>query len=296
MRILKGYSKEEQKELEDAKRKYMNGGDLFHVITGFLPDTRCGLIWKKYDKADKDERISIIKDILDFYNGKAKFTGSKKYYVHFIENDEYSYLNINSEGGADLGTKFGFSHWKVKFTRDEVVAIEPKLVSFMEDVEVDNKANQVQNETQRKQLNYLENKHMRILKGYSKDEQKELEYTKKNMSYNDLLHNITGFPADTRFNLIWEKYNEADTDKRISIIRDILDFYTDKATFIVPKKYYVQLIAGDEESYLNITPDGRAQLGRNLEIDGWIVKFTIDEIAKINPQLVLFMEEVEDDE
>ena len=102
MRILKGYSKDEQKELEDAKRKYMNGGDLFHIITGFLPDTRCGLIWKKQDKADKDERISIIKDILDFYNGKAKFTGSKKYYVHLINGNDYSYLNISLYGASKL--------------------------------------------------------------------------------------------------------------------------------------------------------------------------------------------------
>ena len=72
---------------------------------------------------------------------------------------------------------------------------------------------------------------MRILKGYSKDEQKELEYARKNMSCNDLLHNITYFPANIECNPIKDKYDEADTDERISIIRDILDFYTDKAKF-----------------------------------------------------------------
>ena len=137
MRILKGYSKDEQKELEDAKRKYMNGGDLFHIITGFLPDTRCGLIWKKYDKADKDERISIIKDIVDFYNGKTKFTGSKKYYIHLINGNAYSYLNISLDGALKLHTNFEFGIWKTKFTRDEVVAIDPRFVPFMEEVEDD---------------------------------------------------------------------------------------------------------------------------------------------------------------
>ncbi|HCD08221.1 MAG TPA: hypothetical protein DEQ50_08205 [Lactobacillus sp.] len=137
---------------------------------------------------------------------------------------------------------------------------------------------------------------VRILKGYSKDERAELEYTKKNMSCNDLLHNITYFPAYAECGSIKDKYDAADTDERISIIRDILDFYTDKATFIVPKKYYVQLIAGDEESYLNITPDGRAQLGSNLEIDGLKSKFTHKEVVLIDSRFVPFMEEVEDDE
>lgn len=134
VRILKGYSKDQQKELEYA-RKNMSCNDFLHNITYFPATIECNPIKDKYDNADTDERISIIKDILDFYTDKAKFADLKKYYVHFIENDEYSYLNINSEGGAELGTKFGFGHWKTKFTRDEVVAINPKLVPFMEEVE-----------------------------------------------------------------------------------------------------------------------------------------------------------------
>lgn len=295
MRILKGYSKDEQKELEDAKRKYMNDGDLFHIITGFLPDTRCGLIWKKYDKADKDERISIIKDILDFYNGKAKFTGSKKYYIHLINGNAYSYLNISLDGALKLHTNFEFGGWKTKFTREEVVAINPKLVSFMEDVEVDNKANQVQNETYRKQLNYLEDKNMRILKGYSKDEQKELECLKNIISCNDLLHNITYFPANTEEGSIKNKYDNADTDERISIIRDILDFYTDKAKF-AEQKYYVHFIKGDESSYLNIDFDESLLIGNNSELMDLKTKFTRDEVVAIDPRLVVFMEEVDVDD
>ena len=137
---------------------------------------------------------------------------------------------------------------------------------------------------------------MRILKGYSKDQQKELEYTKKNMSCNDLLHNITYFPANTECGSIKDKYDGANTDERISIIRDILDFYTDKATFTDPKKYYVQLIAGDEESYLNINSEGGAELGTKFGFGHWKVKFTRDEVVAINPKFVPFTEEVEDDE
>jgi len=133
MRILKGYSKDQQKELKKVK-EILRIDDLLHIITGFTQDTRCSLIRQKYDNAEKEEQISIIRDILDFYTDKATFTDPKKYYVHFIENDEYSYLNINSEGGAELGTKFGFDGWKYKFTREEVVAIDPRLVPFMEEV------------------------------------------------------------------------------------------------------------------------------------------------------------------
>lgn len=77
----------------------------------------------------------------------------------------------------------------------------------------------------------LEDKRMRILNGYSKNQQKELEYARKNMSCNDFLHSITYFPATIECDSIKDKYDEADTDERISIIRDILDFYTDKAKF-----------------------------------------------------------------
>jgi len=136
---------------------------------------------------------------------------------------------------------------------------------------------------------------MIILKGYSKDEQKELEYTKKNMSCNDLLHNITYFPAPIECDSIKDKYDEADTDERISIIRDILDFYTDKAKF-AEQKYYVHLIKGDRSSYLNIKQNGALELCSRFEHNSWKTKFTHEEIIAMNPQLLLFEEEVEDDD
>lgn len=146
-----------------------------------------------------------------------------------------------------------------------------------------------------KAVEILEGKHMRILKGYSKEEQKELEYNKKNMSCNDLLHNITYFPANVGCNPIKDKYDNADTDERISIIRDILDFYADKAKFAEPK-YYIHFIKSDEGSYLNITSDGGAELDNKFEFDGWQTKFTYDEVVAIDSRYVPFMEEAEDDE
>lgn len=133
VRILRGYSKEERKELEEAK----DNGFLSAItlINGFGGDDGdCHALSEKYCREYTNDNNQLAKDIADFYCGNAKFS-DKKYYVHFIKNDEYSYLNINSEGGAELGTKFGFGHWKTKFTIDEVAAIDPQLVLFMEEVE-----------------------------------------------------------------------------------------------------------------------------------------------------------------
>ena len=57
--------------------------------------------------------------------------------MHLIKGDENSYLNITSDGGAELDNKFEFGGWQTKFTRDEVIAINPKFVPFMEEVEDD---------------------------------------------------------------------------------------------------------------------------------------------------------------
>jgi len=134
VRILRGYSKTERKELEEAKDNGFN--DTIGLINGIISsEYGCIFLAGRYEDESSDEDNQLAKDIADFYCGNAKFAEPKKYYVHLIKGDEYSYLNINSEGGAELGTKFGFGHWKTKFTRDEVVAIDPRLVVFMEEVE-----------------------------------------------------------------------------------------------------------------------------------------------------------------
>ena len=96
MRILKGYSKEERKELENAK-KYMDCSDLLHIITDFISGTRFNLIWEKYNEAEPDEQISIIRDILDFYTDKAKFA-EEKYVVHDKVAGQYIYYSVKRIG------------------------------------------------------------------------------------------------------------------------------------------------------------------------------------------------------
>lgn len=134
MRILKGYSKEERKELEEAKD---NG--FLSVIALFCSikrdDNNCHALYEKYYREDTNGNNLMAKDIIDFYYGNAKFPKPKKYYVHLIKDNECSYLSTSWDGEVQLGNDFYSSNWKTKFTRDEVIAIDSRLVPFMEEVE-----------------------------------------------------------------------------------------------------------------------------------------------------------------
>lgn len=133
VRILKGYSKAEQKELEEAKD---NG--FLSVITLFCSikrdDNNCHALYGKYYREDTNGNNQMARDIADYYAGVAKFP-DKKYYVHLIKDNECSYLSTNWDGEAQLGNDFYSGNWKTKFTRDEVVTIDSKFVLFMEEVE-----------------------------------------------------------------------------------------------------------------------------------------------------------------
>ena len=133
MRILKGYSEDEQKELENAKR-HMSCNDLLLIITGNRATAEYCFIKGKYYKVKEDEQISIIRDILDFYCGDAKFP-EQKYYVHFIKDNRYSYLTITPDGVLGLGSCLEIGSWKTKFTREEIIAMNPQFLPFMEEVE-----------------------------------------------------------------------------------------------------------------------------------------------------------------
>jgi len=129
---------------------------------------------------------------------------------------------------------------------------------------------------------------MRILKGYSKAEQRELEDNEKYMRCSDLLHNITGNPAEAICSLIGEKYTKAKPDEQITIIRDILDFYTDKAKF-PEQKYYVQLIKNSEVGYLNRNKSYTFLILEGCHLSqNYQTKFTEDEIKAIDPRYMAF--------
>ncbi|TGD24360.1 hypothetical protein EGT49_03630 [Companilactobacillus suantsaicola] len=133
MRILKGYSKRERKELEEAKdNNFDNAIDLIRGIA--IDDDDCTSLNNKYMNECSEEDNQLAKDIVDFYCGNAKFP-EQKYYVQLIKVNENSYLTINPDGVLGLGSRLEINGGKTKFTRDEVVAIDPRLVPFMEEVE-----------------------------------------------------------------------------------------------------------------------------------------------------------------
>lgn len=136
---------------------------------------------------------------------------------------------------------------------------------------------------------------MRILKGYSEEERKELEEAKNNHfgSAIDLIRGIVMGNNDCMY--LARNYVVENPGKDNQLARDIADYYAGVAKFAKPKKYYVHLIKGDENSYLNITPVGGPVLGSHLEGNGWKNKFTHEEIISMNPQLLLFEEEAEED-
>lgn len=91
MRILKGYSKDEQKELEEAKDNgFLSTMTLIHGIGD--DDDDCHSLSKKYYRENPNENEQMAKDIIDFYCGNAKFA-EQEYVVHDKVIDRYIYFN-----------------------------------------------------------------------------------------------------------------------------------------------------------------------------------------------------------
>lgn len=130
---------------------------------------------------------------------------------------------------------------------------------------------------------------VRILKDWTKEERKELEEAKDTENLGDFLHNITGYPEDTDCGYVWDKYDKAKTQDQFIIIKDIVDFYFDKAKFPESKKYHIQLIKNNDFSYLN-----RNKLNTSLTMDGcrlaqtYQTEFTKQEIKAIDPRYLAF--------
>lgn len=131
MRILKGWTKEERKELEEAKDTE-NLGDFLHAITECrYKVTHYQYVWDKYDAAKTQDQFSIIQDIIDFYFDKAKFP-EQKYYVK-LSKIGFPYL-VQTDDGMEL-VRYLRSGYKEKFTEDEIKAIDPRYMAFAVPVE-----------------------------------------------------------------------------------------------------------------------------------------------------------------
>ena len=134
MRILKGYSKEERKELEEAK-----DNNFFSVIALICSihrgdDDNCRALYEKYYCENTNKNNQMAKDIIDFYTGNAKFP-EEKWYVHFINGNDESYLNRGVESkNIYPDSKKQTNNFQTQFTKQEVENINPDYLLFLEKV------------------------------------------------------------------------------------------------------------------------------------------------------------------
>ena len=135
-RIIKGWTDEERRELEECKSGL---GNSFDVVNGIINTSlNCRQLSRKYwnNNSDKEDN-QMFKDIADYFNDDAKFP-EEKWYVHFVKSDEDSYLNY---GLADdtyfVSGKEQVLYTKKQFTKQEVEDINPKYLEFLEKVPVE---------------------------------------------------------------------------------------------------------------------------------------------------------------
>lgn len=142
MRILKGWTEEERKELKDIENnqqiatmvifeicnEYLNGDNLSHPA-----------LYRKYDANCSYEDDQLAKDIADYMKGDAKFA-EQKYYVKLIRNNDESYLNRNMLSNFCSMTCCYQPDdiFKTEFTEQEIKAIDPRYMAFAVPVEEDN--------------------------------------------------------------------------------------------------------------------------------------------------------------
>lgn len=132
-RIIKGWTDEERRELEECKSGL---GNSFDVVNGIIyTSLNCRQLSRKYwnNNSDKEDN-QMFKDIADYFNDDAKFP-EEKWYVHFIVNDSFSYLNRGLESkDIYLGSKGRIDCIQTQFTKQEVEDINPDYLLFLEKV------------------------------------------------------------------------------------------------------------------------------------------------------------------
>jgi len=137
MRILKGWTKEERKELEEAKDNDSSSAmGLINDIGGDYD--YCQSLTRKYIREDINDNNQMAKDIVDFYCGNAKFS-EQKYYVKLIKDNDGSYLNRSKLTNFLILDGCSLSQdYQTEFTEQEIKDIDPRYMAFAVPVEEDN--------------------------------------------------------------------------------------------------------------------------------------------------------------
>ena len=132
VRILKGYSEQEQRELEEAKD---NG---FLSVIALIcsikrDDDNCHALYEKYYREDTNGNNQMAKDIIDFYCGNA-ILPEEKYVVHDKVTDQCIYYNWTwAERGLDWG-QIEEEVPEIK-TKEEWLKINPAYEPMLEKVD-----------------------------------------------------------------------------------------------------------------------------------------------------------------
>ena len=129
MRILKGWTKDERKELEEAKDNgFSSVMTLIYGISEGYGD--CRALSEKYCREEPNDNNQLAKDIIDFYTYNAKFP-EQKYYVQLIKNNDDSYLNRNRlDAYLTLDGCHSALNYQTEFTKQEIKAINPRYMAF----------------------------------------------------------------------------------------------------------------------------------------------------------------------
>lgn len=136
---------------------------------------------------------------------------------------------------------------------------------------------------------------MRILKGWPENERKELEEAKDN-GFNDAIGLINGIiSSENDCIFLAGRYEDESSDEDNQLARDIADYYAGVAKFPEPKKYYVQLIRNNDDSYLNRDLLSGFCMTSGCQPDEiFQTKFTEQEIKDIDPRYMAFAVPVEE--
>lgn len=126
MRTIEGWTKEEQKELEDL---YVFSSPM-SAISIIVND--CGYcLHDKWYRADHNDELKMAQDIIDFFNHEAGFL-ERKYYVkilnRFYLNNNHEYEHYTFADSNETGT------YQTQFTMQEIKDIDERLVPFAVEV------------------------------------------------------------------------------------------------------------------------------------------------------------------
>jgi len=143
-----------------------------------------------------------------------------------------------------------------------------------------------------------EDKHMRVLTGWSKEEREELgnlkNISKSSMDAIEEIYSTYWNCEDDAYPALYHKFGYSNISELNQMAKDIADYFTGDAKF-PEKKYYVKLFK-KTEGYLTFDfANEEYILSSKLQCDGYQTKFTEQEINDIDPRYMQFAVEVEAD-